>query len=166
MPSRCCRRSLNTRFRSTPSRRRRSASSNWRCCVSCSNGRRAKARFTRSVMPFATILLGNTVSRASVLGRQDLAFFQVVTSPRGQRLVIGLLLLERALRVVEMHLAFANDFGDGALDDDGGRFVDADAQVLRVDLHEAGHISVAFALGEVLVNGDALEETKAALVAF
>jgi hypothetical protein len=56
--------------------------------------------------------------------------------------------------------------GDAAGHDDGGGFVDADAEELRVQLHEAGHIRGAFAGEEVLIDGAAGEEAEALLVSF
>src|ERR1019366_10715940 len=78
---------------------------------------------------------------------------------------IGLTFLSLALSVIKVNLAVADDLGDLALNDNGGRFIEADAEVLRIGLHQRRHVALAFALSEVLVDGDALEEAQAAFVA-
>ena len=53
-----------------------------------------------------------------------------------------------------------------ACHDDGGAFVDADAQKLRIAFDQRGHVGEALSLGEVLIDGGTRQEAQAALVAF
>src|SRR5262249_34953278 len=66
----------------------------------------------------------------------------------------------------EVRLAFADDLGHLALDNDCRRFVEADAEILGIRLHEFRHLRMALALAEMLVDGDALEKAETAFVAF
>src|ERR1051326_3418287 len=93
-----------------------------------------------------------------------LALLQIIALAGLHGLVVWFVALDRLFAVVKVCLALAHDLGDVATHDQRCRLVDADAEYLGIGFDECGHVREAFALGEVLVDGDAGQEAETALV--
>ena len=64
-----------------------------------------------------------------------------------------------------MDLSLPENLTDLSLDDQRGRFIDANAEVLGIGLYKRLHIIKASALREVLIDRDAWQESEALFIA-
>src|SRR5262245_59808189 len=95
---------------------------------------------------------------------QNLTGLEVKSTTAGHLKIVSFSLRRSVAIVVEPDLTLANHLGRVAGDYDRRRFVDADAEQLRVELHEPGHVGRTLAGEEVLVYGAAGQVAESALV--
>src|ERR1700682_3072741 len=89
---------------------------------------------------------------------QARARLQVKAIPGGEE-VIGLAVL------IDRHLTRADYLKIVALDDDSGTLVDADPKQLGMSRDHSDHVVLAFPLQQVLVHGDAAQESESLFIA-